>query len=58
MWGLGSWIVATIIYCAWTAPLGITNAGDAAFGPGNLLAAAVLGRLSRPSWNFVTAVPV
>jgi hypothetical protein len=42
-WGLASWLVAAIVFCTWTTPLGISNADDADLSFGNLAMAALAG---------------
>ena len=45
-WALGSWAVATVIFCAWTTPLTIADSGEDGFRFWNLLLAAVVGGIA------------
>jgi hypothetical protein len=43
VWALGSWLVATVIFCVWTTPVQVSQAGDATFSVGKLLICALVG---------------
>jgi hypothetical protein len=45
-WAVGSWVIATIIFCVWTTPLGIYDASDDGFRFGDLVIAIWAGAIA------------
>ena len=45
-WAVGSWVVATVIFCLWTAPLDVAHAGEDGFRFINLFNAVWVGGIA------------
>lgn len=45
--GLTGWVIAFLVWCLWTTPLGLADADAPSFGAGNVLLAVVLGGFAQ-----------